>query len=114
MSLFGDDAVVFEVEIDLAGCMDLTQRRWFSVLNENADRILELQKYLGPAIPSQAGKHHGKDRLVINYIASALEDSGEAVEGASARSSKKESPHSQTPRSFHKRTYRSRCVTCRQ
>lgn len=75
----GDDGAVLRAKISLDGCMDLLDRRWFSVLSEAHDTVITLHRRAGLRLPTQQGGAHGMDRLVINMAAEALSDDGQPI-----------------------------------
>lgn len=70
------EASVIRARIDLDGCLDLLQPRWFGVLEGLHDRVLSQLDVAGLTPPAQRGLAHGMDRLVINYAVGALAGKG--------------------------------------
>jgi len=82
--------VVLEATINLDDCFDLTDPKWFGILNRNADRILELRQARGLPPLKQENLFHGKDRYVINFVAASMDRAGRpfrSVRGAFAEGS---------------------------
>jgi hypothetical protein len=80
----GRDAAVIRATVELVDCMDLLDHGWASRLRLAHDNLTERARKLGRSLPRQAGGNHGLDRLLINYVAGVLRDSGKPVRSVRA------------------------------
>jgi hypothetical protein len=72
--LFGPEAAVVAVRIELVDCMDLLDIAWGRLLADSYDAFLRHLKSAGLPMPRQTTGAHRLDREVINYTLGLLEE----------------------------------------
>lgn len=73
---FGDDWAVVEAELDLSSCMDLLDPKWYSLLNDAWNTLVESYRARGEPLPRQEGLIHGMDCEVIDFVVAGAVQNG--------------------------------------